>query len=173
MLTFISYEYSPLLTCGLLFLCYLFKTHETGWHSESVSPGSQFLPPNAGMWNFLPYSGISVESEKEWVGRRAQRTGGQGTAAAPDPYRQPGLRSRTLREPRAGRGGAGLPALSLLRAPPAPSEGRGSASRRRQQWEAGPHPRQQPMGARGRALVGVARIVSGQPAVLAPTSKGI
>lgn len=81
MLTFKNYEYSSLLhTCVLLFLCYLLKTRETGWHTESVSPGSQFLPPNTGMWNLYPNSGISVESENEWVSRRDQKRKGETKA---------------------------------------------------------------------------------------------
>lgn len=61
-------------------LCYLFTTREIGWYTESVSPGSQFLPPNAGMWNLYPNSGISEENKNEWVSRRDQKRKGGSKA---------------------------------------------------------------------------------------------
>lgn len=201
MLTLKNYEYSSLLhTCVLLFLCYLLKTRETGWHTESVSPGSQFLPPNTGMWNLYPNSGISVESENEWVSRRNQKRKREIKAkwhcqictrspgyvlisrnefwtfpSQPNPSQTGvGSRSRTRASPcRSGRGicralppcprAAGAKAKGGSLPPAAAATTMGGGAR----------PWHQPMGARGRAAAGVARAVSGQPAVLAPTSKGI
>lgn len=105
----------------------------------------------------------------------AVRRAGQRRCAPPHGIPRQAALHRGGRPPR-GAGPTRSPAFSA--APPAPKQRAGlSLPLPPPQWKAGPRPARQPMGARRRAVEGAVRAtvraVSGQPSVLAPSSKGI